>query len=170
MDRLERQFIDVYDRYADAIFRYCLYRSYEREKAKDFTQETFMRFWNLLTKGEVIEKPQAMLYTIARNLIIDSSRKRFEPSLDALVESGWQIADHHDGEAQRHLVLDIRHSLRQLRVHNGDWCECVELKYLDGLPVKEIARLLDVSPGTVSVRIYRGIRYLKKSLRYEAQT
>lgn len=170
MDRLEKLFTTIYDEHADAIFRYCLYRVYDREKAKDVTQESYMRLWNMMTEGKNIKNHRAMLYTVARNLIIDSTRKKSstESSLDVLLEAGWQVSDHTEGAQRKNDTLDVHRALEQLREHNHEWGECVELRYLDGLAVKDIAAVLEVSPNVISVRIYRGVRQLKKIMQYEA--
>ena len=42
--------------------------------------------------------------------------------------------------------------------------EVLIMRYVDDLRVKDIARILDVNPSLVSVRIYRGIRKLKRLL------
>ena len=44
-EQAKRQFASVYNEEADAVFRFCLMRTSDRELALDFTQDTFMRFW-----------------------------------------------------------------------------------------------------------------------------
>jgi DNA-directed RNA polymerase specialized sigma24 family protein len=44
-------YLKAYDEYADAIYRYCLFRVFNEEKAKDLTQDTFLRTWEYLASG-----------------------------------------------------------------------------------------------------------------------
>jgi len=67
----EKQFIDAYDKYSEAIFRHCYYRVFDRERAKDFVQETFCKTWKYIVDGNDIENIRAFLYKTANNLIID---------------------------------------------------------------------------------------------------
>ena len=74
----EVKFLEAYDQYSDAIFRYCYYRVYDREKAKDCVQEAYCRTWKYMESGKEIENLRALLYRIATNIIIDDSRKKKE--------------------------------------------------------------------------------------------
>ena len=64
--------MDIEEQY-DKIFRFCYYRVHNTDTAPDLTQETFLRFMNSSyeERGEQLR----FLYTIARNLCIDESRK-----------------------------------------------------------------------------------------------
>jgi RNA polymerase sigma-70 factor (ECF subfamily) len=163
----EGKFIGWYDQHSDAIFRYCFYRVGEKEKAKELTQETFMRLWKMLGNGKKIEYPKAILYRVARNLVIDFIRRKKELSLDAIQEiSGDSVFANSpqatpSGENLENRV-DVKIALTKLRQNSEETCEMVELRYIHGLRVQEIAELLDLKPNAVSVRIHRGIHYLKK--------
>lgn len=52
------------------------YRVSDRELAKDLTQETFVKVWEYMVSGKVIEKLKPFLYRVATNLIIDNARKK----------------------------------------------------------------------------------------------
>ncbi len=87
----EDKFIKAFDAYADGIFRYCFFRVFNRERAKDLVQDTFMRAWEYAAKGNKIENLKAFLYKIAHNVVIDESRKVKEYSLDALLSEGFDV-------------------------------------------------------------------------------
>ena len=64
--------MDIEDEY-DKIFRFCYWKVRDQELAEDLTQETFLRW---LDSGyQENGKRIRYLYTIARNLCIDESRK-----------------------------------------------------------------------------------------------
>lgn len=72
----ERRF-DVsmdYEEHYDKIYRYCYYKLQQKEMAEDITQETFLRFFQ--SEYHYREEPLKVMYTIARNLCIDESRKK----------------------------------------------------------------------------------------------
>ena len=52
----EFEFQEVHEKHADPIFRYCFFRVSNREVAKDLTQDVFVRTWQVLEKGQKIEK------------------------------------------------------------------------------------------------------------------
>lgn len=39
----EGEFMKAHDAYADALFRHCYFRLYDRERAKDLVQDAFMK-------------------------------------------------------------------------------------------------------------------------------
>src|SRR3989344_5220124 len=88
----EMEFIKSYDAYADAIFRHCYFRLYDREEAKDAVQETFLRAWNYSKKNK-IDNMRALLYRIARNIVADKWRKKKMSSLDELLENWFEPSD-----------------------------------------------------------------------------
>jgi RNA polymerase sigma-70 factor (ECF subfamily) len=110
---MKEHFLAVYERFADDIFRFCVLKVSARAVAEDLTQEVFMRFWQQLRSGSIIEHDRALLYKMARNLIIDWYRKHKTQSLDALTEEGFEFAsEDHDSivtHAQVREVLAVIH-------------------------------------------------------------
>ena len=74
----KRVFMKMYDQYSDAIFRFCMSRTGDRESAYDFTQETFMKTWNYISQEGILTQPKSFLYRVAYNIIVDHSRKMKE--------------------------------------------------------------------------------------------
>ena len=64
-----------YEAQYDKIYRYCYFKLHNQTVAEDVTQETFLRFLESSTYKEQ-GRELNYLYTIARNLCIDESRKR----------------------------------------------------------------------------------------------
>jgi len=75
-DKREKEFLDAYEKYADAIYRHCYFRVYNKELAEDLTQETFIKTWKYIVEGKEVKNIKSFLYRVAVNLIIDNSRKK----------------------------------------------------------------------------------------------
>ncbi len=58
--------------------------------AKDLVQETYMKTWNSMVKGEDIHNIRAFFYKILGNLVVDHYRKKKTLSLDRLSEVGFE--------------------------------------------------------------------------------
>ena len=156
-------FINAYDTYADAIFRHCYFRVYDRERAKDIMQETFMKTWEYIASGNEIENIRAFLYRVANNCIIDNARKKKERSLDELQEQGFEPG--YDDTKKHQDRLDAHAALAIVDQLDDKYREAVLLRYLDDLSPKEIASIINESENVVSVRIHRGLAQLKKLLK-----
>ena len=164
----EQAFISAYDEYADAIFRHCFFRVSDRERAKELSQEVFVRAWEYLKKhnDEEVVNMQALLYHIARNLIIDEyrGRKKQSISLDVLnEEDGFDPPDDSHTEIIRASEMgEVKKAMEELPDH---FREVLLLRYVDDMGVKDIAELLEEKENAISVRIHRGIAELRKILK-----
>lgn len=153
-------FNEAWGQYSDALFRHCLFRVSNRETALDLVQETFTKTWAQISCGEVIERFQPYLYHVLNNLIIDFYRKKKSVSLDALADDGFdpagsgadEIIDHAEGS----LLMKL---LEELPEHDRT---VIVMRYIDGLQVTQIARVLKESENSVSVRLHRALKKLKQ--------
>lgn len=153
-------FLRVYDTYADSIFRFCFLKVSDEERALDLTQEVFMKFWQVLREGKEIRNDRAFLYTIARNLIIDWYRKKKEASLDTLVEEdNFQVRS--DGHEQVYAQAEVREVLDVIARFDPETQELLILRYVEGLPPREIADILNEEPNVISVRLNRAVKKVR---------
>ena len=143
----------AYDRYADALYKYCRSLLGEPDApadAADAVQDTFLiapsRLAGLSDSGLL----RAWLYAVARNecLRILRSRKTEPALMEAPAEADAAI-DITEGSAERArlraLLADTAHGL------NPDERELLELQLRHGLDPDEVAAVLDVSADHVYV-------------------
>ncbi len=160
----EKRFIEAYDAYAHALLRYCYFKVSDRYKAEELVEEAFMKTWQYLLKGEEVENIRALLYRVLNNLIIDEYRRKKTSSLDELESEGFELSDtraHMDLQEQ----AEINRLLAIVDQLDEKYREAIILRYVDDLAVKEIAEILGESENTVSVRINRAIKQLKKLMK-----
>lgn len=162
-DEIKDHFLAVYDQYADDIFRFCALKISSREMAQDITQETFMRFWQQLRTGTHVNNERALLYTIARNLVIDWYRKRKEQSLDAMTEEGFEFASEERGSIADH--AQVREVLDTIKELDEPSREALTLRFVEGFSPKEIAAISGETANAVSVRINRALKKVQDRLR-----
>ena len=165
----EAFFVETYNKEADAIFRFCLLRTSDREIALDFTQDTFMRFWKCLAASQDIKNHRTFLFTIARNIIIDWYRRKKPYSLESLMENA--------GESRPSLVLvavedteievEAEFLIRKIGELPEPYSNAVYLRCVEELKPREIARVLGESANVISVRISRGLEQLRRLLHIE---
>ncbi len=154
----EKQFLEAYDKYADAIFRHCYFRLMDRERARDLMQDVFLRTWDYLQKGATIENIRAFLYRVANNLVIDSVRKKSAVSLDFLQEQGFDPAK----EEKAGATGEVSEVLRYVSLIEPQYRDVLLMRYVDDMGPKEIAEILEESENAVSVRLNRGIKKLRE--------
>jgi RNA polymerase sigma-70 factor (ECF subfamily) len=158
----KEHFLTVYDQYGDDIFRFCILKVSSREVAQDISQEVFTRFWQQLRNGTMVGNDRALLYTIARNLVIDWYRKRKEQSLDMLTEEGFEFASGDHGSITEH--AQMREVLDVIKLLDEPSREALTLRFVEGLSPKDIAALSGESANAVSVRINRALKKVQDHL------
>jgi len=161
-DEMKELFIAAYDTHASAIFRYCRLKVSSHEVAEDVTQETFARYWQQLRLGKDVANEKALLYRIARNLVIDWYRKKKEHSLDTLTDAGLEFADgaHVDIEHK----AEFNAVIKTINTLDEQTREALLLRFVEGLSPREIAEITGETPNVISVRINRGITKVRDRL------
>ncbi len=165
MHETEQSFLRLYDEFAGPIFRHCYFRVSSREVAEDLVQESFMRVWNYLAKGETIDNPKAFLYRIAGNMIIDYYRKKKESSLDVLSDDGFDPIG--DDASSTLNFAEGQHLLGVVKKLESPYRETILMRYVDDFSISDIAEVVGETENVVSVRIHRGIEKLKKLYTHE---
>ncbi len=155
------EFLKAYEELSDAIFRHCFFRVSDRDVATDMTQDTFVKTWQAIEKGQQIENLRAFLYKVASNLVIDYYRKKKEISLDMLKEKGFDPVK--EGKEPMDF-MDLKLALKELDRLPEKYRQAVTMRYIEDMSVGEIADILGESENVVSVHIHRGLKELKKNV------
>lgn len=168
MRELERQFADAFEAYNDELFRHASLRLPDREKALELTQETFLKVWDYLQKGEEIRELRPFLYRTLRHLIIDEYRRKKSVSLEAMVEGSdtpdvetLLPADESNTLESAIERFEGKRALEALKLLPDAYREALTLRYVEGLSPGEISGIIGESENAVSVRIHRGLKKLK---------
>ena len=157
-------FGEFYDFYAPRVYRFVRLKVDSQETAQDLTSEAFLRIWqHLQEQRRIRERFQALLYKIARNLVIDFYRTKSVREI--LIEDNLEeFSSAEDEETSNELVLrqeemaEVKKALIQI---NSNYQDVIVWYYLDELSVPEIAEILEKNEGTVRVLIHRAMKSLR---------
>lgn len=154
------QFLEHYDRYAEALYRHAVLRVSSHETAENLVQDTFLKTWDYLRQDKKIENMRAFLYRVLNNNIIDHYRAKKEVSLEALQagEDPFDPPDESMPADTQALINDIVRKLENLAHEDR---ELLIMRYVDDLEPKEIADVLGITANNVSVRLNRAVEKLK---------
>ena len=120
--------------------------------AEDCAAEALARAFQRWPKVRGLTYRDAWVMRVAANIAIDTVRKK-----TPLIDPGFG-ADPADAATTR---LALAAALRALPRRQRD---AVVLRYLHGYREDEVARALDVSPGTVKTHLKRGTETLRRKL------
>lgn len=154
-------FGQIYNIFWRRIFRYCKFNTYQEEVAQDICQETFLKAWAKLPlfsqKGGSF---QAYLFKIARNLIIDLSRKRKEEPLLAYqeIETTEQLEENLE---KRENIAKVQKALSKLNELDR---QIIVLHYFEDMTQREVAEVVGLREGNLRVKTHRVLKKLKEIL------
>jgi len=143
-------FDGLYRRYAPDVFRFALCLSGDRGEAEDITSETFVRAWTASDRIRAATV-KGYLFTIARNLFLQSLRKRsrFVAIPETLPDPG--AGPQAKAERDSELAAVLRALQRLPEIDRA----ALLMRAADEMTYDEIARALGISLASVKVRIHR---------------
>jgi RNA polymerase sigma-70 factor (ECF subfamily) len=150
----------LYDAHAAALWRYAVGLTGDPAHAEDIVQETLLRAWQHPEVSEDPERsPQAWLFKVARNMIIDERRSaRFR---NESVKPDIEISDDRAGVDEVDSAIDrilLNEALARLSPEHR---AVVQRSYYQGRTVAQIAADLDIAEGTVKSRLHYALRALR---------
>jgi len=174
--RRSAEFSDEALPHMESVYRYALRLARGREdQADDLVQDTFLhafRAWDSYTPGT---NCRAWLFTICRNLFLRGEERRgrrpevTDSDIDADVEAMAvtavfsEVAAADPEQAFFGSFIDEQ-VMRAVDGLPDPFREIVVLSDIEGLSYPELSVVLEVPPGTVKSRLFRGRRMLQQSL------
>jgi len=146
-----------YKLHRESLFAYLMRSTGDYYLSSDILQESFTRYLERYRE----EKPSpALLYTIARNAVVDGHRKqgRNTRQLDEQEPS--------QQNPEMHILVreDYRRVLAAMQELEQEERDILSLVVSSGLPYREIARIAGTSEANVKVRVHRARVKLKKMM------
>jgi RNA polymerase sigma-70 factor (ECF subfamily) len=160
----------------DAVYRFALRLSGNRDQADDLVQETFLRAYRAWDQYVPGTRCKSWLFTICRNVFLrqrERAQRHEELVAEHVDRSGnpfdvvnpiWVKAVEGDPEGKFFESIVDEEVLARIQELPEEYRTAVVLSDLEGLTYQEIAEMTDVPVGTVKSRLFRGRRLLQKAL------
>jgi RNA polymerase sigma-70 factor (ECF subfamily) len=155
------------EQFQHRLMRYLLFLTGRRETADDLFQETWMRVLQRGSQYNGKARFDTWLFTIARNLVIDLSRKRTMLSLDEMSdpteeERPFEAVSNapnpldlfQSSETSAHITAALLHLEPNYR-------EVLVLRFQEEMSLEEISKVTKAPLSTVKSRLYRGMSALR---------
>ncbi len=154
---------EIYDRYAEPIYRYLYRYLGDAAQAEDLTSEVFLRLLSVLnTPRAPRDQLQGWLYRVAHNMAMDWFRQQaragnLAPNESLPAETDSPLLELEKRQAQGQL----RAAIREL---TADQQRVILLRFGQGCRIAEASRLMGKSEGAIKILQHRAIRRLRKLL------
>lgn len=146
---------ELIKRYYTSILRYCKRQCLDQERVEDLTQETFLKLFKNLSGYKGKKKFKAYLYTIARHLCIDESRKIEVYPL----EDEEEIKDARD---EMHRIEDRAEIDYLLNTLSSEQREAIILRFGEQLEFREIAKVMGCNMRTAQSRVRNALKIMRE--------
>ena len=158
-------FTYLYNDYADKVYYFALKYLRSQEAAENLTQEVFVKLWETRDRLDPEFSFNAYLFTIARNTIFNSHRKKRNEL--AYLNHLNLVFNHAEFKTEQEFHL------KELQVHIE---QCVDklpaqrqivfrMSRTEGFSHKEIAMKLGISEKTIAAHIRLALKTLRKYLK-----
>lgn len=159
-------FAALYRTYLPTVYKFLHYRLNNKSQVEDMTAEVFLRAlrkigdftWTGADFG-------AWLIRIARNLIYDdakASRTKLEVVSEEMPEAPVSEHETAEGAALENFTnVEVYRAIKNLRPDQRD---VITLRFLQGMSVQDVARVMGKKEGTIRTLQFRGLKALEKAL------
>jgi RNA polymerase sigma-70 factor, ECF subfamily len=158
----------LFSEYAGPIYNYVLRMLGDADRAKDVTQDTFIKaFRRLDTLGDPAAT-RAWVYRIASNTAIDElRRRRFVTPMGADAEA-YDRADLRPGPEEEVVARTLDHRLQRALLRlRANQRQCLVLSDLQDMSAQQIGEVMGMSNGAVRTLLCRARGEMRRELARE---
>lgn len=162
MKRLKKEFSDTVEKYSDRIYSIIVRMIDNRDDIMDIMQNTFLKTYRNLDRF----REESSLYTYMVSVAINETRQHIRKrSKDIFVDVNEDILTDYSHPSVEETVIramnrDMLNSALQELPHK--YREAIILKDIEGMSMKDISTVLNISIGAVKTHLHRGRLLLKE--------
>ena len=158
----------LYSMYGPRVFSLAYRVIGDRGAAEEIVQDTFWKLWQ---RPEMFDPRRgaliAWLYTVCRNLALDSKRKENRrPSRHVITDIGGRLTEPVTSEMAATVDPSMSRTMRNaMDCLPADQRKVIDLAYFEGMTQTEISERLGAALGTVKTRLRLGLSKLREAMR-----
>lgn len=147
----------MFERYTDMLYRLCYSILLQKEDAEDAVQDVFLIFYRKQPTFADEDHEKAWFIRVAVNRCRDMLRRK-------KVRAALPLSEVEETLAASGVEYEESEVLTAIYGLPDKYRVVMILHYLEEYPVKEVAKLLKITPSAVKMRLARGREQLKASL------
>lgn len=163
------RFIDPFEaelgRLPEKLRRFFLSRGVRTEDdARDLAQETLLRVLQRLSRGELLDSPEAFSLGVAKNVFFEYCRRVAKSHSHAGLSGAVDLAGGEDPLTDALASSQALRFRRALELLPERMKNLLVKRFVDEVPSRAIAREEGISTDAIDMRVYRAKRELKKRM------
>jgi RNA polymerase sigma-70 factor, ECF subfamily len=165
---MDSVFDDLYAKYHHDVFQFLFYMVKDRQLAEDLVQEVYIRVLKSYDRFEGKSSEKTWLFSIARNVAIDSFRKQKGWKQRIIEKFDWstnQVSDRHPIPEEIMIQNeDVQIMYQCLEQCTLDQRMVIIMRYLQELSISETAEALKWTESKVKTTQHRALKVLKNHM------
>lgn len=158
--RCDEQIKAAYEEHYYSIYRYCLAKLKDNNRAEDAAQDTYLVLYNKLLSGVIIGNIKAYLMKTASNIVLKQYEDISKSSSFVNIDEVINIPSQNDDVEER---LTFEEYSRQISAAlSDDDGRIFNLRYIDDLKIEDISEITGMSVAAVTTRLSRMRKKLQK--------
>jgi RNA polymerase sigma-70 factor (ECF subfamily) len=159
----EEALAEIHDRYYQRVYRYFSFRMPDSQTAEDLTSEVFIRFLKAIRdKNAPPNTIQGWLFGAARNVAREYYRRSKKIEVVSITEH--IPAGENSPEQKISKRLDVEAMIKAMEELTDDQKHVLALRFGYGLPIREVAEIINKSEAAVKMLQARAIMTLTKQM------
>ena len=155
------------EQYIEKIFYFCLKKTGKEQEAEDLTSDISLCVFAELSRGVIPEYFSAWVWRIAKNrysVWADKKRRKSTMVSGADIDD-FELSDNKIIENEYVRSEELSLLRRELAFISSNYREIVVAYYVYDKSIRDIARALQLTEGTVKMRLLRARNILKEGMR-----
>jgi len=159
-------FEELYDKNINDIYRFIYFKIGKKDEASDLSSLVFLKTWEHIQKNKISDNQtlRALVYKIARNVVVDYYRNRRPENL-SLDDENNRI-DVVDEEYNLETEIGVKGEYENLMVKimglKNEYREILIMRFVNDLSLEEIADITGKKKINIRVLLHRAIKALKE--------
>jgi RNA polymerase sigma-70 factor (ECF subfamily) len=163
----EEALAEIHDKYYQGIYRYFSFRMPDSQTAEDLTSEVFLRFLKAIRdKNAPPNTIQGWLFGAARN--VAREYYRWSKKIEEVAISEQLSGGESSPEQKISNRLDIEAMMKGMEALTDDQKHVLALRFGFGLPIREVAAIVNKSEAAVKMLQARAIMTLTKQMDHQS--
>ena len=154
---LEREVVELFDHLRRPLLRYLFTFSLTVPDSEDILQEAFLALFLHLREGKSRHNLRGWLFRVAHNLAL--KRRHGQRNFESIPESTGDAAPNPEDQVATRQTQERIIAVLQALPEQNRWCLSLRA---EGLRYREIAEILNISLGSVSVCLERSLAQIAR--------
>jgi RNA polymerase sigma-70 factor (ECF subfamily) len=164
-DKDQLAFEELYDKNVDDIYRFIYFKIGKKDDANDLSSLVFLKTWEHIQKNKISQNEtlRALIYKIARNVVVDYYRERRPDNISIDDENNKiDVVDDNNLEIDISVKSDYDRLMVNVMGLKNEYREILIMRFVNELSLDEIADVTGKKKINVRVILHRAVTALQE--------